>query len=62
MPIPATISISYEDGNGDLGENNANVTNLFITDNRVGIEYPYRINQLGPNLRIKFPLKETWIL
>lgn len=54
---PISIIIAYEDGDGDLGENNANVTNLFVTDNRVGIEYPFRINQLGPTLDTKISIK-----
>jgi hypothetical protein len=40
--------IKYRDNNGDLGDNNPNVKNLFITDNRIGIVYDYRIQQLAP--------------
>jgi hypothetical protein len=44
-----TIRIKYTDGDGDLGENNPIVKNCFITDNRVSIEYAYRIKQLAPD-------------
>jgi len=43
-----TIVISYTDGDGDLGENNTDSTNLFVTDERINITYPFRIPQLGP--------------
>lgn len=42
------FTIFYKDGNGDLGENNADVYNLFLTDNRNSITYKYRIQQLAP--------------
>jgi len=44
-----TIVIKYTDEDGDLGENNPDVTNLFVKDIRNGIEYEYRIPQLSPN-------------
>ena len=44
-----TIRISYTDGNGDLGENNASVNNLFVTDTRINITYAFRIPQLSPD-------------
>jgi hypothetical protein len=43
------ISISYTDGDGDLGENSASVKNCFVTDNRIGITSSYRIRQLSPD-------------
>ncbi len=43
------IRISYTDGDGDLGENNASVKNCFVTDNRIGITSTYRIQQLSPD-------------
>ena len=43
------ITISYTDGDGDLGENNPEVYNLFVLDNRIGIEYKFRIPELSPN-------------
>ena len=46
---PVTITIHYEDGDGDLGENKDGVKNCFVTDNRIGITYQYRIKQLAPN-------------
>ena len=44
-----TFTISYKDGNGDLGENSPDTKNLFLTDNRIGITYSYRIQQLAPD-------------
>ena len=43
------ITISYTDGDGDLGENNPDVHNLFVQDNRNDIEYKYRIPELSPS-------------
>jgi hypothetical protein len=43
------IAFSYFDGNGDLGENTADVKNLFLTDNRNNVIYEYRISQLAPD-------------
>lgn len=43
------FTIGYRDGNGDLGENNADAKNLFITDNRINITYSFRIKQLAPS-------------
>jgi hypothetical protein len=45
---PLTFVISYVDGDGDLGENNPNVYNMFLTDTRVNVTYKYRIPQLAP--------------
>ena len=42
------ITISYFDANGDLGENNPDVENLFVKDNRNEIEYAFRIPELTP--------------
>lgn len=44
-----TISFSYDDLDGDLGENDPNVTNLFVTDSRNNVTYNYRISQLAPD-------------
>lgn len=44
-----TFDITYKDGDGDLGENNANVENLFLTDNRIDLVYKFRIKQLAPD-------------
>ena len=43
------ITISYTDGDGDLGENNPDINNLFVEDNRNGIEYKFRIPELSPS-------------
>ena len=43
------IVISYTDANGDLGENNPDVFNLFVSDNRNNIEYKFRIPELSPS-------------
>ena len=42
------FNIKYRDNDGDLGENDPTVKNLFIIDNRIGIVYDYRIQQLAP--------------
>ena len=46
---PLTFTISYQDGDGDLGENSSDAHNLYLTDNRFGITYPYRISELAPS-------------
>lgn len=43
------LTISYKDPDGDLGENSSSVNNLFVKDNRTGVELKYRIKQLAPN-------------
>ncbi|TAL59669.1 MAG: hypothetical protein EPN85_08910 [Bacteroidetes bacterium] len=53
---PITISFSYDDLDGDLGQNDPNITNLYITDSRNNVTYNYRISQLSPdgsNIHIK---------
>ena len=45
---PITFSISYQDGDGDLGENDSDTKNLFLQDLRNGITYEYRIQELAP--------------
>ena len=45
---PVTITIHYEDGDGDLGENNDQIKNCYVTDNRINIIYEYRIKELAP--------------
>lgn len=44
-----TITISYKDGDGDIGENNTDKKNLFVTDSRNAVAYQYRIQQLAPS-------------
>ncbi|MCC7232929.1 MAG: hypothetical protein IT242_08310 [Bacteroidia bacterium] len=46
---PVIITIKYTDGDGDLGENTTGVKNCFVRDNRIGITYPFRIQQLAPD-------------
>ncbi len=55
---PVTISIKYKDGDGDLGENTTSAENCFITDNRIGIIYKYRIRQLAPD-NANIPIEGT---
>jgi hypothetical protein len=43
------FTVKYQDGDGDLGENSADVKNLFVIDNRIPLTYPYRIQQLAPD-------------
>lgn len=43
------IRISYFDGDGDLGENDANIKNLFLTDSRNDVSFSFRIPQLAPS-------------
>ena len=43
------ITISYDDYDGDIGENDPNLKNLFVTDSRNNVTYEYRISQLSPN-------------
>ena len=43
------ITISYSDGNGDLGENDPDIHNLCVEDNRNGIVYQFRIPHLAPD-------------
>ena len=43
------ISIKYEDSDGDLGENDASVKNLFVLDTRNNVEYSFRVQQLAPD-------------
>ncbi len=43
-----TIAVAYVDADGDLGENSPSATNLYVVDNRVGVTYKYRIQQLAP--------------
>jgi len=43
------FTISYRDGNGDLGQNNTDNNNLFMKDSRNGVTYGFRIRQLAPD-------------
>lgn len=43
------FTISYRDGDGDLGQNNTDDDNLFIQDSRNDVTYGFRIQQLAPD-------------
>lgn len=43
------ITIKYRDGDGDLGDNNPDVKNVFIKDLRNELVYSFRLKQLAPN-------------
>lgn len=43
------ITIFYQDGNGDIGNNDNEVENLSVTDNRIGVSTGFRIKQLAPD-------------
>lgn len=42
------LSVFYKDGNGDLGENDADVKNVFVKDARLSNQYEFRIPELSP--------------
>ena len=44
-----SLVIKYIDGDGNLGDNNPDIKNLFIIDQRNGVEYTYRVPQLSPS-------------
>ena len=58
---PFIITVSYKDGDGDLGENNPDVKNLFVKDNRIGITYEYRLQQLAPD-NAAVPIQGTFTI
>jgi PIN domain nuclease of toxin-antitoxin system len=43
------LKFSYNDGDGNLGENDASVKNLFITDSRNQVVNSFRVKQLSPD-------------
>jgi hypothetical protein len=43
-----TFVIGYEDGDGDLGSNDPDTRNLFLTDSRNNVTYEFRVKQLSP--------------
>lgn len=54
------FELSYEDEDGDLGENDPAASNLFLTDERIPLTYKFRISELTPNqmeLHIKGSLR-----
>ena len=44
-----SLVIKYIDGDGDLGDNDPDIKNLFIIDQRNGVEYTYRVPKLSPS-------------
>lgn len=42
------ITIKYRDGDGDLGENDPDVKNLYVTDQRNAVKYSFRVPELAP--------------
>lgn len=43
------ITIKYRDGNGDLGDNNPDVKNVYVKDLRNNLFYTFRLKQLAPD-------------
>lgn len=43
------FTISYRDGDGDLGENTPGAENFFLADSRNNVIYKFRIPQLAPD-------------
>lgn len=43
------ITIEYRDENGDLGENNPDIDNLFVKNIQTGVISQFRIPQLSPD-------------
>ena len=43
------FTISYRDGDGDLGENDPDAENFFLADSRNNVIYKFRIPQLSPD-------------
>lgn len=52
------IRLDYEDGNGDLGGFPADSVNLFVVDNRNGVPFEFRIQELVPG-GAEVPIKGT---
>lgn len=52
------IKVSYQDGNGDLGGFPADSVNLFVVDNRNGVPFEFRIQELVPG-GAEVPIKGT---
>lgn len=46
---PIVFRFTYQDGDGDLGENNPNAENLYVQDNRINAVEGFRIPQLAPS-------------
>lgn len=55
------IVIRYEDGDGDLGENTPDAKNYYLVDERIDLEYRFRIRELVPN-SASVPIAGTLVL
>jgi len=42
------FTIEYTDGDGDLGSNDPDSKNLYLTDSRNNVTYQYRVKELAP--------------
>lgn len=54
-----TIAIEITDGDGDMGENTADVKNVFVTDDRNNVVSGFRLSQLTPdgsNIIVRAPV------
>ena len=43
------FDLSYSDGDGDLGSNNATDKNVFVIDNRIDVTHSFRLQNIVPN-------------
>ncbi len=43
------FEVSYTDGDGDLGSNDDQIRNVFLTDTRIGVIHEFRLRQLAPD-------------
>ena len=43
------FEIEYTDGDGDLGTNDDQIRNLFLTDQRINLVHEFRVQQLAPD-------------
>ena len=43
------FTVKYTDGDGDLGTNDDNIRNVFLTDLRINVIHEFRLQQLAPD-------------
>lgn len=55
-----SLEIWYRDNDGDLGENNPDVKNLFVIDQRNNVTFAYRVQQLAPNTSDEIRIQGTF--
>lgn len=55
------FTISYKDGDGDLGENDPDVKNVYVKDLRNQVEYKFRLQQLAPD-DANIPIQGTFTI